>query len=134
MPNHEKWEVVVRRVMSVLAMAAGLLLVAAPASAFAHNAVQSRLLHALLDGLTLLVVTAPLWSALLWGPARRRLLLALVAVVQVPVAVIAFVPIANPWLHVVSLSGALGLTVLSLWSVHRTPRAAGSSVSAGSVR
>ena len=40
-------------------------------------------------GLTLLVGTAPIWTAYLWGGARRILLLALVMLVQVPVAVIA---------------------------------------------
>ncbi|MEV4512038.1 hypothetical protein AB0K00_24105 [Dactylosporangium sp. NPDC049525] len=108
-----------RRALGVLIAAAGLLLVASPASAFAHNAVHNRWMHLLLDGLTLAVVTAPLWTAYLWGGARRRLLLGLVAVVQVPVAVIGFVPIETPWIHLAAFGIALLLTAFSLWYVRR---------------
>jgi hypothetical protein len=111
-----------RRALGVLIAATGLLLVASPASAFAHNAVHNRWLHLLLDGLTLAVVTAPLWTAYLWGTPRRRLLLGLVAVVQVPVAVIGFVPIATPWIHLTAFGVALLLTAFSLWYVHRPTR------------
>lgn len=108
-----------RRIITVVGIAAGLLLVAAPASAFAHNKIQSPVLHAVLDGLTLAVVSAPLWTAYLWGSRRRGPLIALVAAVQVPVGVIGFVPIANPWLHGATLLTALALTALSLLAVHR---------------
>lgn len=94
--------------------------VAAPASAFAHDRVHNTYLHAVLDVLTLAVVTSPLWTAYLWGGRRRALMMALVAVVQVPVAVIAFVPIVNPVIHAVSLVGALGLTAFSLVYVRRS--------------
>jgi hypothetical protein len=108
-----------RRALFVLTAAAGLLFIASPASAFAHNAVHNVWLHTLLDGLTLVIVTSPLWTAYLWGAHRRRLLLALVAVVQLPVAVIGFVPIAAPWLHLAACGVALGLTGFSLWYVRR---------------
>ncbi|GAA3244678.1 hypothetical protein ACFO1B_37765 [Dactylosporangium siamense] len=121
-----------RRALGVLIAATGLLLVASPASAFAHNAVHDRWLHLVLDGLTLAVVTAPLWTAYLWGAARRRLLLGLVAVVQLPVAVIGFVPIATPWIHLAAFGMALGLTAFSLWYVHRpAPRPSTVVVSGG---
>lgn len=71
-------------------------------------------LHALLDGLTLLVVSAPVWTALLWGRTRRWLLAALIAVVQAPVAIIGFVPLSDPMLHLAAFVAALTLTGLSL--------------------
>jgi hypothetical protein len=57
------------------------------------------------------------------GAQRRGLLLALVAVVQVPVAVIGFVPAVNPVVHAVTFVSALALTALSLAAVHRSVRA-----------
>jgi hypothetical protein len=108
-----------RRIAIVTSLAIGILLIGAPASAFAHNRVQNPWLHAALDVLTLAVVSAPLWTAYLWGGRRRGLLIALVAVVQLPVAVTGFVPIANPWLHTAAMATALSLTALSLWTVRR---------------
>jgi hypothetical protein len=93
--------------------------VAAPASAFAHDRVHNVYLHAALDLLTLGVVTAPMWTAFLWGAGRRAVLLLLVGVVQVPVAVIAFVPILHPLIHTVALVTALALTTASLIAVRR---------------
>jgi hypothetical protein len=110
------------------AVIAGLILatpwVAAPAQAFAHNAVHNAELHALLDGLTVLVVSAPIWTALLWRGSRRWLLAALIAVVQVPVAMIGFVPIADPTLHLSLFALALTLTGISLWLARRPAPAA----------
>lgn len=111
-----------RRVLTVAGLVAGILLVASPAQAFAHNAVANPYLHAVLDVLTLGVITAPLWTSYLWGAQRRGWLLALVAVVQVPVAVIGFVPLANPGLHGSLLLVALALTCGSLWVVRRAAR------------
>jgi hypothetical protein len=111
-----------RRVVTFLAIITALLLVASPASAFAHNAVHNVYLHTMLDVLTLAVVAAPVVTVLLWGPRRRGLLLALVALVQLPVAVIAFVPIANPLLHAILLPTALALTAFSVWAVRRVGR------------
>jgi len=119
------WEVAMRRTGFVLAGVVGVVLVASPAEAFAHNAVRNPYLHAVLDVLTLAVVSAPLWTAYLWGARRRGMLMALIAVVQLPVAVVGFVPIANPVLHAVALVAGLGLTVVSLWAVRRATRPAG---------
>ncbi|MEV4755843.1 hypothetical protein AB0J86_12125 [Micromonospora sp. NPDC049559] len=101
-----------------------LLVAAAPAQAFAHNAVHNTYLHALLDALTLVAVTAPVWTAYAWGRQRRGLLALLVAVVQVPVAVIGFVPIENPVVHLAAFGTALALTGSALWAVRRQRRAA----------
>src|SRR2546423_4409893 len=98
---------------------------AAPPLAFFHNAVTNPYAHAALDVLTLAVATAPLWTAFLWGAQRRGLLLALVAVVQLPVAVIGFVPAVNPVVHAATFVGALLLTGFSLAAVCRAARAAG---------
>jgi hypothetical protein len=103
-----------RRVGIVVGLVVAGLLVASPAQAFAHNAVHNTF--------TLVAVTAPVWTAYAWGRARRGLLVALVAVVQVPVAVIGFVPIANPVIHLVAFATALALTGLSLWTVRRAGR------------
>jgi hypothetical protein len=111
-----------RRVGIVVGLVVAGLLVASPAQAFAHNAVHNAFLHSVLDALTLVAVTAPVWTAYAWGRARRSLLVALVAVVQVPVAVIGFVPIANPVIHLVAFATALALTGLSLSAVRRAGR------------
>lgn len=108
-----------RRIGIVAGLVVAGLLVASPAQAFAHNAVHNTYLHAVLDALTLIVVTAPVWTAYAWGRARRGLLLALVAVVQVPVAIIGFVPIDNPVIHLAAFATALALTAGSLWAVRR---------------
>lgn len=112
-----------RRAAVVLAFLLAALGIASPASAFAHNAVHNPALHMLLDGLTLLVVSAPVWTALLWGGGSRRQLAALIAVVQIPVAIIGFVPIANPYLHLTLFVIALGLTAVSLRVVRAQARA-----------
>ncbi len=92
---------------------------AAPPVAFFHNNVHNPYVHVVLDVLTLAVATAPLWTAYFWGGRRRALLLALVAVVQLPVAVIGFVPAVNPVVHAVTFIGALVLTGFSLAAVRR---------------
>jgi hypothetical protein len=107
-----------RRLATVVAGAAAALWVAAPASAFAHANVVNPYAHAALDVLTLAVVTAPLWTAYFWS-GRRLPLVALVAVVQLPVAVIGFVPILNPIVHATALLAALTLTLFSLVTVRR---------------
>jgi hypothetical protein len=111
-----------RRVGVLVGLVIAGVLVASPAQAFAHNAVHNAYLHAVLDALTLVVVTAPLWTAYAWGRERRGLLVALVAVVQVPVAVIGFVPIDNPVIHLAAFATALTLTGLSLWVARRARR------------
>jgi hypothetical protein len=112
-----------RRLAVVAAAAVALMWVSAPAYAFFHNAVTNPYLHTALDLLTLAVVTAPLWTAYLWGGRRRGLLLALVAVVQLPVAVIGFVPVLSPPLHLAAALLALALTAAALVAVRRAPAA-----------
>src|SRR5581483_3644438 len=92
------------------------------AIAFYHNNVHNPYAHAALDVLTVAVATAPLWTAYYWGGRRRGMLLALVAVVQIPVAIVGFVPFVNPWLHAVSFVGALTLTGYSIAAVRRAAR------------
>jgi hypothetical protein len=111
-----------RRIGLLLTAVVGMVLIASPAQAFAHDRVANPYLHAALDALTVAVVTAPLWTAYLWGARRRPLLLALVAFVQLPVAIIGFVPIPDPRWHTAALVTGLGLTVLALWAVRRATR------------
>jgi len=111
-----------RRAAVVSALVVAALWIATPAQAFAHNNVHNATLHAVLDGLTLLVASAPIWTAMLWSGSRRWWLIALIAVVQVPVAVIGFVPIIDPLLHLALFGIALGLTAASLRLVRQEAR------------
>jgi hypothetical protein len=113
-----------RRAAVLLTLVAAALWIATPAQAFAHNNVHNAYLHAVLDALTLVVVSAPVWTALLWTGGSRWWLAALIAVVQVPVAIIGFVPIANPWLHLTLFVIAIALTGLSLRVVRTQARTA----------
>jgi len=108
-----------RRLITFSAVVLAVLWAAAPAQAFAHNNVSNQTLHALLDGLTLVVVSAPVWTALSWGRGSRWWLAGLVAVVQVPVAVIGFLPISNPMVHLAAFVVALTLTGSSIAVVRR---------------
>ncbi|MBB5869430.1 hypothetical protein F4553_002809 [Allocatelliglobosispora scoriae] len=112
-----------RRAAIVLGTAITGVLVSVPAYAYAHDRVTNPYLHAVLDLITFAVVSAPIWSAFLWGAQRRGLLLALIAIVQVPSAVIAFVPIANPVLHAIALVTSLAITIASVGYVRRAARA-----------
>jgi hypothetical protein len=103
-------------------MVTAILYVAAPAQAFAHGGVHNPYLHALLDVLTLTVVAAPIVTAYLWGSSRRGLLVALMTLVQIPVAVIGFVPMADPILHLTFMPGALAITAAAVWAVRRSTR------------
>jgi len=117
-----------RRAPAVLTLVVAGLWIATPAQAFAHNAVHNSALHALLDGLTLVVVSSPVWTALLWSGGSRWWLAALIAVVQIPVAIIGFASIANPWLHLTLFAIALVLTGVSLRVVRGQARAAAVAV------
>ncbi|MBL7259124.1 hypothetical protein [Paractinoplanes lichenicola] len=113
-----------RRAAAVLALVLAGLWIATPAQAFAHNAVHNPALHAVLDALTLVVASAPIWTALLWSGGNRWWLAGLIAVVQIPVAIIGFVPIANPYLHLSLFVIAIALTGVSLRVVRQQARAA----------
>lgn len=108
-----------RRLLATAALTTGLVLVASPAYAFAHNRVANPWAHTILDVLTLAVVLSPIVTAFTWGAQRRGQMLALIALVQLPVAIIAFVPIVDPVLHTVLLATALALTGASLWLARR---------------
>lgn len=103
-----------RLLLSGAAAAVAGLGVSSPAYAFAHDRVVNPYLHAVLDVLTLAVVTAPLWTAYLWGGAHRGWLVGVIALVQIPVALAGFVPVLDPTLHAVALVTALVLTTTSL--------------------
>ncbi|NMO54730.1 hypothetical protein HH310_26525 [Actinoplanes sp. TBRC 11911] len=111
-----------RRAAVLLALVLAGLWIASPAQAFAHNSVHNSTFHAVLDALTLLVVSAPVWTALLWSGRSRWWLAGLVAIVQIPVAVIGFVPIVNPYLHLTLFVIALVLTAVSLRIVRTQAR------------
>lgn len=112
-----------RRVALILGAVLTVLAVSSPAQAYAHDRVANPALHAVLDVLTLAIVTAPLWTAYFWGKERRALMIALMGVVQIPAAVFAFVPIPDPVLHIVALLAGLTVTATSLWYVRAAARA-----------
>ena len=112
-----------RRAATMLGTTLTLLAVSAPAYAYAHDRVANPYLHALLDVLTLAVVTAPIWTAFTWARGRHSAwLVALIALVQVPSGVLAFMPIPNPVLHAVALVTGLGVTASSIIYVRREAR------------
>lgn len=112
-----------RRAATVLGTTLTLLAVSAPAYAYAHDRVTNPYLHSLLDVLTLAVVTAPIWTAFTWARGRHSVwLITLIAMVQVPAAVLAFVPIVHPLLHAVALVTGLGVTASSILYVRREAR------------
>ncbi|GAA4899443.1 hypothetical protein LX16_0760 [Stackebrandtia albiflava] len=113
-----------RRLIVILGAVVTAVAASTPAYAYAHDRVADPWLHTALDVLTLVMVTSPLWTAYLWGPGRRGALLALIGVVQIPAAVFAFVPIADPVLHAVALLVGVTSTVTSIWYVRRAGRAA----------
>jgi len=115
-----------RRAAIVLGTTLTLLAVSAPAYAYAHDRVTNPYLHAALDVLTLAVVTAPVWTAFAWTRGRRfAWFIAVITLVQLPAALLAFVPIGDPWLHAVALVTGLALTASSIVYVRREARAAG---------
>ena len=118
-----------KRLTVLLGTALAMLAISAPAYAYAHDRVTNPVLHTLLDLLTVAAVTAPLWTVAFWGRDRRALMLGLIAVVQIPVAVIAFSPIANPVVHAVALVTALVLTGFSFWYARRPSAVATSAIS-----
>ena len=111
-----------RRLALAVMTALATLSIASPAYAYAPDRVHTPWLHTLLDVLTLVVVTSPVWTALLWGRKARGGLIALIAVVQVPAAVFAFVPMHDPTLHLIALPLGLAITGTSLWYVRRLAR------------
>lgn len=113
-----------RRIAVVMGAVIAAITISSPAYAFAHDRVANPLLHTVLDVLTLAIVSSPLWTAYFWGRAPKARLVALIAVVQVPVAVFAFVPINDPVLHVVALTLGLTITGTSLWYARRAAKPA----------
>ncbi|MFC4334390.1 hypothetical protein [Salininema proteolyticum] len=111
-----------RRLALFSATVVGGLSVASPAMAFQHDRVSSPALHWFLDIASLLIVAAPVVTALAWGRGQNRwLMAALIGIVQVPVAVLAFAPGVS---HAMKGYGlAVGLTVTAL-AVLYTRRAA----------
>lgn len=113
-----------RRAATVIGTTLAALMISAPAYAYAHDRVTNPVLHAVLDVLTLAVVTAPVWTAFAWTRGRRSaMLMALIAAVQIPAAVLAFVPIPDPVLHSVALVTSLAITVTSIVYVRREAHA-----------
>ncbi|MDI1464916.1 hypothetical protein QEZ54_28495 [Catellatospora sp. KI3] len=114
-----------RRALTILGTTLATIMISAPAYAYAHDRVRNPYLHALLDVLTLAVVTAPVWTAFTWSRGRRTpMLLVLIGLVQIPAGVLAFVPIPNPVLHTAALIASLGITAASIVYVRREARAA----------
>ncbi|GAB3649971.1 hypothetical protein [Glycomyces tarimensis] len=113
------------RRLAFMATVAGMLVaVASPAAAFQHDRVHNPVLHAFLDIASLAIVVAPIWTALLWGSGRSKWpLVALIGAVQVPVAVLAFVPEASHALKGGGLAIGLAVSVAAIVYTRRAARA-----------
>lgn len=81
-----------------------------------------------LEVLTVIVLAALVVTAWLWGRHRRAILVALIGLLQVPVAIAAFVPIVNPYLHAIAAVTALAVTGFSLRVVRRAAPAESGAV------
>ncbi|WP_025272048.1 hypothetical protein [Haloglycomyces albus] len=96
------------------------LAVASPAMAFQHDRVHNAALHIFLDVASLLIVVSPVIAALTWGRGQSKwLLAALIGLVQVPVAVLAFVPAASHAMKGTGLTVGLLLTALAIFYTRR---------------
>ena len=104
-----------RRLALVATVAGAIVAVASPAMAFQHDRIHNPALHAFLDIGSIAIVIAPVWTALLWGAGRSKwLLAALIGLVQVPVAILAFVPAVAHFFQGVGLAVGLAITVTAI--------------------
>jgi hypothetical protein len=104
-----------RRLALVAAVAGALIAVASPAAAFQHDRIHNPALHAFIDVGSIAIVIAPVWTALLWGAGRSKwLLAALIGLVQVPVAILAFVPEVSHFFQGVGLAIGLAITAAAI--------------------
>ncbi|SDD19424.1 hypothetical protein [Glycomyces harbinensis] len=112
-----------RRLAFVATVAAMIVSVSSPAMAFQHDRVQNPLVHWALDIAVLAIVVAPIWTALLWGRASSRwLLVALICIVQVPVAILGFSPEASALFAGSGLFFGLAVTIAAIWHTRRVTR------------
>jgi hypothetical protein len=112
-----------RRLAFVATVAAMIVSVSSPAMAFQHDRVQNPVVHWALDIAILAIVVAPIWTALLWGRGRSKwLLVALIALVQVPVAILGFSPEASALFAGGGLFLGLAITVAAIWYTRRLTR------------
>lgn len=113
-----------RRLAFVATVAGMLVAVASPAMAFQHDRVHNPVLHAFLDIASIAIVVAPVWTALLWGSGRSKwLLAAIIGVVQVPVAILAFVPEASHALKGAGLVLGLAISIAAIVYTRRAAKA-----------
>lgn len=112
-----------RRLAFVATFAAMIVSVSSPAMAFQHDRVQNPVVHWALDIAILAIVVAPIWTALLWGRGRSKwLLAALIAFVQLPVAVLGFSPTASALFAGGGLFLGLAITTAAIWHTRRLTR------------
>lgn len=112
-----------RRLAFTATVAAMIVAVSSPAMAFQHDRVQNPVLHWALDIAVLVIVVAPIWTALLWGRGRSKwLLAALIGFVQIPVAILGFSPGASALFAGSGLFFGLAITVAAIWYTRRATR------------
>ncbi|WP_030158422.1 hypothetical protein [Glycomyces sp. NRRL B-16210] len=112
-----------RRLGFIALVAAMIVSVASPAMAFQHDRVHNPVVHWALDIATLAIVVAPLWTALLWGKGRSKwLLVGLIALVQVPVAILGFSPGASALFAGSGLFLGLAISVAAIVYTRRATR------------
>jgi hypothetical protein len=112
-----------RRLAFAATVAAMLVSLSSPALAFQHDRVQNPVVHWALDIAILAIVVAPIWTALLWGRGRSKwLLVGLIAVVQVPVAILGFSPGASALFAGGGLFLGLAITIAAIVYTRRAAR------------
>lgn len=112
-----------RRLAFVATVAAMIVAVSSPAMAFQHDRVQNPVVHWALDIAILAIVVAPIWTALLWGRGRSKwLLVGLIAVVQMPVAILGFSPGASALFAGGGLFLGLAITIAAIVYTRRATR------------
>ncbi|GAA2284826.1 hypothetical protein GCM10009853_044470 [Glycomyces scopariae] len=112
-----------RRLAFVATVAAMIVAVSSPAMAFQHDRVHNPVLHWTLDIATLAIVVAPIWTALLWGRGQNKwLLVGLIAIVQVPVAILGFSPGASALFAGGGLFAGLAVTTAAIVYTRRATR------------
>jgi hypothetical protein len=102
------------------------LLFLTPIHRIIHPQIDSPLLHAALDVLTLAALTAPLWTLAFWGPGHRAQLGALIGIVQLPAVALGMWPGGDFAVRLAILVFAVGLSWVTLGfhriAVARPPR------------
>jgi hypothetical protein len=91
-----------------------------PLHRIVHPRAAGGALHVAFDIVTILAVTAPLWTSLLWGARYRAHRYPLLVAVQLPVAALALAPVEFG-LQLAAITFGLGVTAIALGASRLRP-------------